>query len=182
MNGDPSTGDPDFFDKVLQKELDNFDLFEAVTAGAAIRRTKYCPGQSGRRYPSKITIYGAVPVTNEYRMEDEEPVSGLVLSKREIVPDGRMFEGLFYGEAYFDGQSDRVVEPCLTIISSMLPENAKVVNQIKRPAIQITTDLEGIQERVVQDPFFALDDRAELELLQGCYADWLGMLALRLPK
>ena len=166
----------------LRKELDNFAVFEAVTAAAAVRRTQYTPGESGKRYPSKTTIYGPVPVANEHIMQGEEPASGLVLSKQEIVPRGRMFEGLFHGEDYFDGLSDRIVLPRIMVINSMVPDRAKVVSQYKCPAIQLETDLDGIQQRTVLDPSFALGDMLEVELRQACVADWLGVLSLRLPK
>jgi len=181
MDGDPFAENPNLLDDILRKELDTFTVFEAVAAAAMVRRTRYTAGKSGKRYPSKTTIYGAIPVANEHVEENEEPASGLVLSKREIVPQGRMFEGLFYGEDYFDGQSDRIVAPCLTVISSMIPDKAAVLYQIKRPAIQVATNLDGMQERTVYDATFVLDDKMELDFQQSRYADWLGLLALRLP-
>jgi len=187
-NQETSPEEPDLFATITQKELNNFDLFEAVSAGAMIRGANYRPGLSGRRYPSKITVYGAIPVANQYHKFGEEdgvgqqPVSGLVLSKKEQVPEGRMFEGLMYGEDYFDGQSDRIVVPSLTIISSMTPGEAKVIERIDRPAIHITTEVDGTQQRSVLDPTFVLDDRMELDFQQSRFAEWLGLLALRLPS
>ena len=178
MNQESSAEGPDLFDKIIQKELDNFGLFERVSAAAMVRRTNYVPGISGKRYPSKITVYGAIPVANEYVQENEEPASGLVLSKRETVPRGHMYDGLLYGEEYFNGKTDCVVVPTLTIISSMLPE-AKAVDRISRPAIHIVTGLDGTQERTILDPTFVLDP-LEAEFQQSRFADYLGVMALRL--
>jgi hypothetical protein len=181
MNKEPVGGEPDFLNDILQQEINNFGVFEAVAANAMIRHTRYHPGRYDEQLPSMVTLYGTVPIKNEYAKLDKEPTLGLVLSICEEVPSEWALEGHFFGESYFNGKPNRVTTPCLTVISSMSPKRAKVLEQFKRPSIMIESDSKGEISRTVLDPSFVLGDRLELAVQQERFRGWLGVLALRIP-
>jgi hypothetical protein len=177
---DPCLSDPNYLDDTLRKELEQFELFMGVTATATVRSTKYDPGKTDQCRPSLVTIYEPVPVAAKDNALPTEPALGLVLSMYEYPTQDRLFESKFHGKDYFDDNSDRIVIPCLTVISTVVRKRARMLEQLKRPGVSIETDLDGNPERKVFDPSFVMGSRLEVEYDQQRFGHWLGMLTGRI--
>ncbi len=166
--------DPEFSFALLDRELDAFATFGAITEALMVRRKRLNRAAGN---VSLTTVYGLSPMSVDRRVWGQKVV-GLSLAKTEIAFTEASAEAEFWGEDYFATPSPRFVRTRLMVLDGMSSKAKPIGGEVyQRPAVTMNYCDSGQLAPVAVDAEFMAGDPLEAAIGQDSYLFWLSRLA-----